>query len=169
MRRRPLLLGVLVIAVVGGGGTFALGARPGVELLNSVPVENSYVGTTYAFDGVVCVGSQVTTTVVTGVEVTQSDGSTTRVVRAPDGPPTVGFPVDPAAGLPVDGFEIPAGEPDCGLRILVTPDRLGAVAAGEVRLSVKYGPGGLLRRTLTATPAVTLDATGTGEDPRTGA
>ena len=169
VRRRPLFLGVLIVAVVGGALVFGLGARPSVEVLNSVPLERGFVGTAYAFDGLVCVGSQVTTTVVTGVEVEQSEGGTTRVVLAPDGPPTVGFPVDPAIGTAVDGFEIPAGEPDCGLRVLVTPDRLGQVSAGVVRLKVTYGPGGLLRRTLTATPEVTLDVTGTGEDPRSAA
>ena len=69
VRRKPLLVGVALVAVLGGLLVFALGARPGVEVLNAVPLERGYVGTTYAFDGLVCVGSQVTATTVTGVSV----------------------------------------------------------------------------------------------------
>jgi hypothetical protein len=169
VRRGPLLLGVLVVAVVSGFAVFALGARPSVEVLNAVPVEDAYVGTTYAFDGLVCVGSQVATTRVTGVEVEPVEGVQTQVVRAPaDEPPTVGFPVDPSGAEPVDGLEIPAGEPDCGFRVLVTPEQTGQVEVSGLRISTSYGPGGLLRRTLEATPQLTLDVTGTGPDPRSG-
>jgi len=167
VRRKPLLLGVLVVALVGGATVFFSGARPAVEVLNAVPLEQGYVDTTYAFDGLLCVGSSLTATTVTGVEIDQAQGSTTRLVLPPpDAPPTVGFPVDPDAGDPVDGYVVPAGEPDCGFRLLVTPDRVGATQAGRVRLSTTFGPGGVLRRTLVATTEVTLDVTGTGTDPR---
>ncbi|MCW2614948.1 MAG: hypothetical protein JWN08_1942 [Frankiales bacterium] len=166
VRRRPLLVGVAVVAVVSGLAVFALGARPDVDVLNAVPVERGYVGTTYAFDGLLCVGSQVTATTVTGVEVDLADGATTRLVRPPQGsPPTVGFPVEDE-GSPVDGYEVPAGEPDCDLRLLVTPTRTGDVRAAPLRLSVSYGPGGLLRRTIEVRPDVSLSVTGTGTDPR---
>lgn len=167
VRRGPLLVGVLVVAVVSGIAVFALGARPSVEVLNAVPVEAAYVGTTYAFDGLVCVGSQVTTTRVSGVEVEPVEGVSTQVVRAPaDEPPTVGFPVDAGSAEPVDGLEIPAGEPDCGFRVLVTPEQTGQAAVRDLRIRTTYGPGGLLRRTLEAAPQITLEVTGTGPDPR---
>lgn len=166
VRRGPLLLAVAVIAVVSGLAVFALGARPDVEVLNAVPLERGYVGTTYAYDGLVCVGSQVTSTTVRGVEVRPSDGATTRLVRPPrDAAPTVGFPVEDE-GAPVDGYEVGAGDSDCDLRLLVTPTRTGEVRAGTLRLSLAYGPGGLLRRTVEVTPTVTLDVTSTGTDPR---
>lgn len=167
VRRKPLLFGVLAVAVIGGLLVFVSSARPAVEVLNAVPLERGFVGTTYAFDGLVCVGSQVTSTTVTGVEIEQADGSTTKLVLPPaDDRPTVGFPVDPDAGEPVDGYVVPAGEPDCGFRLLVTPDRTGDVQAGSVRLATTYGPGGVLRRTLEATTGITLEVTGTGTDPR---
>lgn len=144
---------------------FALGARPGVEVLNAVPLERGYVGTTYAFDGLLCVGSQVTATRVTGA-VAASDGAEVSVVQPPAGsPPTVGFPVRDG-GSPAAGYQVPAGEPECGLRLLVTPTRTGTVTAGELELSLAYGPGGLLRRTVAVRPAVSLEVTGTGPDPR---
>ena len=167
MRRRPLLAGVAVVAVVGAVLVFASGARPGVDVLNAVPLEDGYVGTTYAFDALLCVGSKIAATTITGVEVEQAPGGTTRLLLPPDdSPPTVGFPVEQDAGRPVEGYVVPAGESDCGFRLLVTPDRTGTVEAGTVRLSTSYGPGGLLRRTLSAQADVTLEVTGTGTDPR---
>ena len=166
VRRRTLLIAVAIVAVVSGVLVFALGARPSVEVLNAVPLERGYVGTAYAFDGLICVGSQVTGTRVTGVEVRQSPGATTALVQPPPGAaPTVGFPVR-EPGTSAEGYTVPAGEPDCGLRLLVTPTRTGDVRAGVVRLSVAYGPGGLLRRTLTIAPEVSLSVTRTGADPR---
>lgn len=168
VKRKTLLVGVAAIAVVGAVLVFALGARPAVEVLNAVPLERGYVDTTYAYDGLLCVGSQVTGTRVAGVQVQQASGSTTRVVQSPsDQPPTVGFPVTDE-GPAAEGFRVPAGEPDCGLRLLVTPTRTGQTRAGVVELSLAYGPGGLLRRTVEVTPDITLDVTGTGPDPRAG-
>lgn len=165
-RRRPLLLGVLGVAVVSGLLVLALGARPTAELGGSVVAEPAYVGTTYAFDGVVCVGSQVAGSTVEGVEVEQAPGTTTELVRAPEGPPTIGFPVDPSAQEEVEGLVVPAGELDCTVRLLVTPDRQGRLEAGTLRVRVSYGPGGLLRRTAGVRPDVVLQVTGTGPDPR---
>ena len=126
-RRRPLLLGVLLVAVLSGALVFALGARPTAELGGQVIAEPIYVGTTYAFDGVVCLGSQVAGSTVEGVEVEQAAGTTTDLVRGPDGAPTLGFPVDLEAQEEVDGLEVPAGELDCTQRLLVTPDTVRVV------------------------------------------
>lgn len=168
-RRRTLLLGVLAVAVVIGLLLFALGARPSADPLAPVGLQLAHVGTTYAFDGVVCVGSVVTGSTVAGVTVEQAPGGTTQLVRPPQGPPTLGFPVDPDAGEPVDGFDVPAGGQDCTLRVLVTPERQGRVEAGTLLLRLRYGPGGLLRRTASVRPQVVLDVTATGPDPRAAA
>ena len=156
----------MVVAVLSGVTVVALGARPGVEVLNAVPLERGYVGTTYAFDGLLCVGSQVTSTRVTGVEGSgQQDAEVELVQPPPDSAPTVGFPVTDR-GSPAAGYEVPAGEPECGLRLLVTPFRTGSVTVETLRLSLAYGPGGLLRRTVEVSPSVTLDVTSEGTDPR---
>ena len=165
-RRRPLLLGVLLVAVLSGVLLLALGARPTAELGGQVIAEPAYVGTTYAFDGVVCLGSQVAGSTVEGLEVEQAPGTTTDLVRGPEGPPTLGFPVDPQSQEEVEGLALPAGELDCTLRLLVTPDEEGQVEAGTLKVRLSYGPGGLLRRTATIRPDVALEVTGTGPDPR---
>lgn len=154
------------MAAVSGVVVFALGARPGVEVLNAVPLERGYVGTTYAFDGLVCVGSQVSSTRVTGVEGTGQQDAAVELVQPPEGAaPTLGFPVTDR-GSPAAGYRVPAGEPECGLRLLVTPNRTGSVSVGTLRLSLAYGPGGLLRRTVEVAPSVLLDVTSEGSDPR---
>ena len=165
-RRRTLLLGVLVVAVVSGLLVFALGARPTAEPGGQVLAEPAYVGTTYAFDGVICLGSQVAGSTVEGVEVEQAAGTTTELVPGPEGAPTLGYPVDPEAQEEVEGLELPAGELDCTLRLLVTPQRQGRVEAGTLKVRLSYGPGGLLRRTASLRPDVALEVTGTGPDPR---
>ncbi len=165
-RRRPLLLAVLAVAVVTGLLVFALGARPTAELGGQVVAEPAYVGTTYAFDGVVCLGSQVTGSTVEGVEVEQGAGTTIDLVPGPEGAPTLGFPVDPEAQQEVEGLELPAGELDCTLRLLVTPEREGRLDVGTLKVRLSYGPGGLLRRTATVRPDVTLVVTSSGPDPR---
>ncbi len=157
---------MLVVALVSGLLVFALGARPTAELGGQVVAEPAYVGTTYAFDGVVCLGSQVADSTVEGVEVEQAAGTTIDLVAGPDGPPTLGFPVEPKAQHEVEGFEIPAGELDCTLRLLVTPQRQGRLEVGTLKVRSSYGPGGLLRRTATVRPDVALQVTGTGPDPR---
>lgn len=167
-RRRPLLLGVLVVAVLSGALVLALGARPTAELGGQVIAEPAYVGTTYAFDGVVCLGSQVAGSTVVGVQLQQAAGTSIDLVRGPDGAPTLGFPVDPEAQQEVEGLRLPAGELDCTLRLLVTPQRRGTLEVGTLEVRLRYGPGGLLRRTARIRPDVTLVVTGTGPDPRAG-
>ena len=157
---------MLGVAVVSGLAVFAVGARPSADPVGQVLASPAHVGTTYAFDGVVCVGSQVTGSTVAGVGVQQAPGGRTELVRAPDGPPYLGFPVEGDGGEPVAGFEVPAGEQDCTLRLLVTPDRLGRIEAGTLEVRLRYGPGGLLRRTDSVHPDVVLDVGKTGPDPR---
>lgn len=165
-RRTPLLIGVLVVAVVSGAIVFVVGARPDAELIESLAVDQAYAGTSYAFDGLICVGSQVVSATVKSVDVEQSGGARTRLLRAPDGPPTLGFPVRDDGGAPLDGLVVAPGERDCTVRLLVTPTTQGQVLAGKVSIRLGYGPGGLLTRTVTLQPRVTLDVTGTGRDPR---
>lgn len=165
-RRRPLLLGVLLVAVMSGLLVFALVARPTAELGGEVLAEPAYVGTTYAFDGVVCLDSQVADSTVEGVEVEQAAGTTIDLVRGPSGPPTLGFPVDVDAQEEVEGLDVPAGELDCTLRLLVTPQRQGRLDVGTLKVKLSYGPGGVLRRTVSVRPDVELEVTATGPDPR---
>lgn len=143
----------------------ALGARPSGEATVPVSIADAYEGTTYAFDGVVCLGSPVTDSTIAGVEVEQAPGSTTRLVRQ-TGPFTLGFPVQDGGGDSVEGLEVPAGDQDCSLRVLVTPDRQGEVRSGALQVRLRYGPLGLLRRTVTVEPDLDLAVTGTGADPR---
>ena len=159
---------MLAVAVVSGLLVFALGARPTAELGGQVVAEPAYVGTTYAFDGVVCLGSQVTGSTVEGVEVEQAAGTTVDLVPAPDGPPTLGFPVDLEAQREVEGLDLAGGQLDCTLRLLVTPSRQGRLDVGTLKVRLSYGPGGLLRRTASIRPDVVLQVTGTGPDPRSG-
>ena len=159
-------MGVLAVAVVSGLLVYALGARPTAESGGEVVAEPAYVGTTYAFDGVVCLGSQVTGSTVDGVEVEQAAGTTIDLVRGPEGAPTLGFPVDPEAQEEVEGLDLPSGELDCTLRLLVTPTRQGRLDVGTLEVRLSYGPGGLLRRTATIRPDVALVVDGTGPDPR---
>ena len=165
VRRKPLLLAVLAVGLVGGFVVFALEARPSAEPSTTIGLERAYVGTTYAFDGAICLGSPQVGSEVRSVEVEQAPGSTTALVLPPDGPPSVGFPAD-GGGEDVVGYRLPAGEDDCTLRVLVTPEQQGAVEAGTLRIEMSYGPFGLLRRTAEVQPQLRLDVTGTGEDPR---
>lgn len=165
--RRRLLLGVLVVAALGAVTVFALGARPAAEASFPVGVERAHVGTTYAFDGVVCLGSQVASTTVDEVTVEQAPGSTTRLVPPTGGLSTLGLPAEPS-GASAEGYAVAAGVQDCELRLLVTADRQGDLRAGRVQVRLGYGPGGLLRRTVDLQPPVTLQATQTGPDPRGG-
>lgn len=168
VRRTPLLVVVLVVGVVGALAIFALEARPDAEAFVPVAVSDAHVGTAYAFDGVVCLDSPRVDARVLSVEVEQAPGGTTQVLEPPEGArTTLGFPVDSAAaGSDPGGYRVPAGEQDCRLRLLVTPDEVGTVAAGAVRVQLGYGPFGLLRRTAEVRPPVVLEVTGTGPDPR---
>jgi hypothetical protein len=165
-RRKPLLIAVLVVGVIGALVIFALQSRPSAGSPTAIGLERGYVGTTYAFDGAVCLGSRQVAAEVLSVEVVQAPGTRTRLVRPPEGAaPTLGFPVQDA-GEEATGFQVPAGEDDCTLRLLVTPEQKGALRAGTVRVRMGYGPFGLLRRTAEVRPQVTLDVTGEGADPR---
>ena len=157
---------MLVVAVLSAVLVYARGARPTADPVGQVLASPAHVGTTYAFDGVICVGSPLTRSTVAGVEVEQAPGGRTELVRGPQGPPFLGFPVDPDDSPPVAGFAAPAGEQDCTLRLLLTPDRRGRVEAGVLKVRLRYGPGGLLRRTTTVRPDVALDVDRTGPDPR---
>jgi hypothetical protein len=165
-RRTPLLITVLVVGVVGALVIFALQSRPSAGSPTPIGLEQAYVGTTYAFDGAVCLGSRQVAAEVLSVEVEQAPGTRTRLVRPPEGAvPTLGFPAEDRGG-DVAGFQVPAGEDDCTLRLLVTPEQKGALQPGRLRVRMGYGPFGLLRRTAEVRPRVTLDVTGDGEDPR---
>lgn len=168
MRRNPLLLAVLAVGVVGAAAIVVLGTRPDVTADVPIAVSDAYVGSAYAFDGALCLDSPSVDARVLSVEVEQSPGGTTQVLQPPeDARTTLGFPVDDAAaGTDPEGYRVPAGEQDCGLRLLVTPTELGTVDAGTVRLRLGYGPLGLLRRTAEVRPPVVLEVTATGSDPR---
>lgn len=166
-RRRRLLLAVVAVAAVAGALLVASWIRPTLEPGTTIVLADARVGTAYAFDGVVCLGSGQVGATVRSVEVVQSAGATTRLVQAPEGaPPTLGFPVRDADGAALDGRRVPAGELDCEARLVVVPERGGSVQPGRVRVTYGYGPGGLLRRTASLQPTVTLEVTGTGPDPR---
>lgn len=166
VRRRPALLVLLTVGVLGGLLIFALEARPSASSPSAVGLERAYVATTYAFDGAVCLGSSTVAAQVLSVEVEQAPGSRTRLVLPPQGAaPTLGFPADDEGG-DLTGYRVPAGQDDCTLRLLVTPERTGTVQPGTVRVQMAYGPFGLLRRTASVDPQVRLDVTGEGVDPR---
>lgn len=166
VKRKPALLVLLSVGLVGGLTIFALQARPSASSPAAIGLEQAYVGTTYAFDGAVCLGSATVASEVLSVEVEQAAGSTTRLVLPPaDAAPTLGFPTEDE-GRDVTGYRVPAGQDDCTLRLLVTPDDKGAVRPGTVRVQLGYGPFGLLRRTAEVRPQVSLDVTGEGTDPR---
>lgn len=169
MRRKPALIVLLVVGLVGGVLIFALQARPSASSPSAIGLEQAYVGTTYAFDGAVCLGSSTVSSEVLAVEVEQASGGTARLVTPPEGArPTLGFPADDDGG-DVTGYRVPAGQDDCTLRLLVTPDAKGAVRPGTVKVRLGYGPFGLLRRTAEVRPQVLLDVTGEGDDPRSSA
>jgi len=166
VKRKPAVIVLLVVGLVGGLLIFALQARPSASSPSVIGLEQAYVGTTYAFDGAVCLGSATVSSEVLDVEVEQAAGSTARLVLPPeDAVPTLGFPAEDDGG-DVSGYRVPAGQDDCTLRLLVTPDAKGAVRPGTVKVRLGYGPFGLLRRTAEVRPQVMLDVTGEGEDPR---
>jgi len=167
LRRRPLLFGVLAVALLAGLALVASWVRPTVDSGGSVTLTEGHVGTPYAFDGVVCLGSGQLTATVQAVEVEQAPGSTTTLVAPPpDEPPTLGFPVPDTRGGSLVGRQMPAGEQDCLTRLLVVPDVQGTVRPGRVRITYGYGPAGALPRSAGLQPEVALEVTRTGADPR---
>ena len=164
--RRLVLAGLAALGVLGALLISRGALRPELTTLAPVTVPQAYAGTTYAFDGLVCLAAKSVP-----AEITQASDSTlgtvrTRVVGRPAGAPVaVAFPVPPEAADPLVGGRVAAGDERC-LRVLVTPSALGEHVAGPVRLQVRYGPFGLLRSGLEVTPPVRLQVTGTGTDPR---
>jgi len=166
VRRRPAVLTLLVVGVVGALWIFVLQARPSGSSPTAIRLEQGYAGTTYAFDGAVCLRAPAVQARVLDAEVEQAAGVTARLVRPPEGArPTLGFPAEDR-GEDVRGYRVTAGEDDCTLRLLVTPTRQGLLAPGAVRVRLAYGPFDLLRRTVSVRPQVRLDVTGEGDDPR---
>lgn len=163
LKRGPVLVLLLVVGVVGALVLARSSVRPHIDVYGAVTVPAAYDGTTYAFDGLVCLrGSSVGATVRSTA--TQAG---TRIGLRPDGaPPAVAFPVAADAVRPLDGTAIPAGDQTC-TRVLVSPHGQGDRRAAPVSVSFRYGPFGLLRSTVRVTPPVTLQVTGTGTDPRT--
>lgn len=162
LKRGPVLVLLLVVGVVGAFLIARSTARPTLEALAPVTVPMAYEGTTYAFDGLVCLragafGAQVT-------EATGADG--TSLALRPEGAPlTVAFPVPGGASQDLVGLELDAGEERC-VRVLATPSAQGEARGGPVQVRFSYGPLGVLRSGLTVTPPVVLQVTGTGTDPR---
>lgn len=162
LKRGPVLV---LLAVVGVVGAFVLArgsVKPQVDVYGAITVPDAYEGTTYAFDGLVCLSASSVGASVRGDD---QDG-TTRIGLRPEGDAvTVAYPAPQDALAPLDGTSVPAGEQQC-TRVLVTADAQGEVRADPVRVGFRYGPFGLLRSTTTVTPPVTLQVTGTGTDPR---
>ena len=99
------------------------------------------MGTTYAFDGVLCLGSSVAGSTVADVRVEQAPGSTTRLTRPVEGPPTLGIPVDPEGGVR-RGLRGPGRGAGLRSRLLVTAGRTGELEAGRVRCASRTDPAG---------------------------
>lgn len=165
IKRGPVVGLLVVVALVGSYLIGRASLRPSLELLAPVTVPEAYEGTTYAFDGLVCLTAGDVGVEVTGVQ----DGGgpvETQLRQAPEGAPvTVAFPLEGEPGASLEGLRIPAGEQAC-VRVLTTPTRQGEERATEVEVSFRYGPGGLLRSSVSARPPVLLQTTGTGTDPR---
>ena len=165
LKRGPVLVLLLVVGVVGAFLIARSTARPALEALAPVTVPMAYEGTTYAFDGLVCLragafGERVT-------EVSGSGGAvrTSLALRPAGAPLTVAFPVPDGASADLVGLELDAGEEQC-VRVLATPAAQGEGRGGPVEVRFSYGPLGVLRSGLTVTPPVVLQVTGTGTDPR---
>ena len=165
VRRRPLLLGVLGVALVTGLLLLALTTRPTLQSGGALTLTDAHEGTAYAFDGVVCLSSGSVGATVTDVEVEQVPGASVQLVAlAAEAPPTLGFPVPDGDGPSLVGRVLTGGEQDCLTRLLVTPDEQGSVQVGQVQVTLGYGPG--VPRSATLTPEVVVQTTRTGPDPR---
>jgi len=165
LKRGPAVALLLLVGVVGALLLARGSVKPGVDVYAAVTVPAAYDGTTYAFDGLVCLRGSSVGASVRGV----SGGRDTRIgLRPADAAVTVAFPVAQDAVRPLDGADVPAGDQQC-TRVLVSPHGQGEQRAGQVRVSFRYGPFGLLRTTARVTPPVTLQVTGRGQDPRASA
>ena len=162
LKRGPVLGLLLIIGVVGGLLVVRGSTRPVVDVYGAVAVPDAYEGTTYAFDGLVCLRAS---SIGASVGSVTTSGST-RIGLQPEGSRVaVAYPVPPEALGSLDGAEIAAGDQLC-TRLVVTADGTGERRADPVRVQFRYGPFGLLRSTTTVQPPVTLQVTGTGPDPR---
>ena len=162
LKRGPVLGLLLLIGVVGGLLLLRSSTRPVVDVYGAIAVPDAYEGTTYAFDGLVCLSAS---SIGASVGSVTTSGST-RIGLQPEGSRvTVAFPVPPEALGSLDGARIAAGEQLC-TRLVVTADGRGELRADPVEVRFRYGPFGLLRASSTVEPPVTLQVTGTGPDPR---
>ncbi|MCW2606723.1 MAG: hypothetical protein JWO60_1416 [Frankiales bacterium] len=165
LRRGPVLVLLLVVGVVGAVLIAATQLRPSLAVYAPVRIPQAAAGTTYAVDEQLCLeGAQVGATVR---EVSTPDTArlTVDLRRQPDGPPVIAFPVDPEAARSAVGARVPVRDELC-LRLLVRPEQQGTAAAPEVSVGVRYGPGGVFRRTFRVRPPTTVEADRTGRDPR---
>ena len=166
LKRGPALSVLVVIGVVGALLIGRSSTRPTLYVLVPVTVPAAYAGTTYAFDGLVCLQAGSVGAEVSGVEASTAQGVRTEIaLRPPGAPPAVAFPVEAGASVPLEGLRIAGGDDQCA-RVLVTADGKGERAAGPVEVRFRYGPFGLFRAGSTVTPPVLLQVTGTGTDPR---
>ena len=163
LKRGPIIGLLLIVGVVGALFLARGSVRPRVDVYAAVTVPAAYAGTTYAFDALVCVH---TSSVGATIDAVSAGGSTRLGLRPVGLPVTVAFPVAGDAVAPLAGAKVAAGDQRC-TRLLVTAKGTGDQRADPVRLHFRYGPFGLLRRSETVTPPVTLQVTGTGTDPRT--
>lgn len=165
LKRGPVIVVLAVVAVLGVLLIGRSSVKPQVDVYGAITVPDAYDGTTYAFDGLVCLRASSIGARIGG----SADGGDTRIGLRPDGAPvTIAYPVRMGDIRPLSGTQVSAGDQQC-TRVLVTPHGAGQRRAGAVRVSFRYGPFGLLRSTATVVPPVTLQVTGTGTDPRTGA
>ncbi len=156
---------LLLVGLVGGLLVLRSSTRPAVDVYGAVTVAEAYQGTTYGFDGLVCLRAS---SIGASVSSVRSSGDT-RIGRTPEGARVaVAYPVPPDALASLEGVQIAAGDQLC-TRLTVTPQGLGEQRAAPVEVRFRYGPLGLLRAGRTVTPPVTLQVTGTGTDPRTSA
>ena len=165
LRRRSTVITLVVVGVVGAGVIYAGSARPDVDVFAPVAVTDAYAGTTYGFDGLVCLGAGAGTAELEEVvRTTTPQGLVVELGPKPQGTaPAIGFPV--AQGPAPGELQVPAGGFEC-LRLTARPERTGSFAAPEVSVPVRYGPGGLLRRTVDVRLPIRLEVTSTGTDPR---
>lgn len=163
LKRGPVVGLLLVVGLVGALLVARGSTRPHVDVFQGLTLPAAYDGTTYAFDGLLCVRASSVGATVDGV----SSGTGARLGLRPSGAPvTEAFPVAAGALSPLAGTRVAAGDQTC-LRLLLTPHGSGDHRAAPVRLHFRYGPLGLLRSSVTVTPPITLQVTGTGTDPRT--
>ena len=101
-----VLVGVVGALLIGRSST-----RPTLTVLVPVTVPDAYAGTTYAFDGLVCLQAGSIGARVSGVEASTAAGVRTEVaLRPPGAPPSVAFPVDASAADPFEGVELAGGD-----------------------------------------------------------